>query len=233
MGAKRRPDNFANYTRAIIRLLSGRRIPMLSILITHWKTKSLGVVGVVGVVGVLRIPLRALARFVAIMCFFNSKIMTRFYKPYTAGTRHRSVSDFKKITASQPNKQLTGAFDRAKGRNHRGVMTSRHRGGGHKRLYRQIDFKRDLIDVPGVIQSIEYDPNRNARIVQIHYLNGSKKYILHSAEFKLGQTVIASPKAAILEGNCLPLARIPLGQEVHNVECCPAGGGKLVRAAGT
>nr|YP_009367842.1 ribosomal protein L2 [Hazenia capsulata]ARK14865.1 ribosomal protein L2 [Hazenia capsulata] len=156
----------------------------------------------------------------------------RLYKPYTASTRNRSVSDFSEITKKQPEKSLTSWVFRAKGRNNRGVITSRHRGGGHKRLYRLIDFKRQKIDISGKVATIEYDPNRNARIALLHYQDGSKGYILHPRGLKVGETVISSLEAPIFIGNCLPLKAIPLGTEVHNVELHSGGGGQLARAAG-
>jgi large subunit ribosomal protein L2 len=159
--------------------------------------------------------------------------MTRFYKPYTPGTRHRSVSDFKNRTGVKPNKQLTQSHHRAKGRNNRGIITSRHRGGGHKRLYRQINFERNKIAWRGLVVSIEYDPNRNARLAKIGFLDGTKSYILCPRGLNVGQWVSSSPNAPIAPGNCLPLRHIPLGTEIHNLELHPGGGGKLVRAAGT
>jgi large subunit ribosomal protein L2 len=157
----------------------------------------------------------------------------RLYKPYTAGTRNRSVSDFSEITKSKPEKTLTSWNFRSKGRNNRGIITSRHLGGGHKRLYRLIDFKRDKIGMTAKVQSVEYDPNRNARVVLLHYQDGSKSYILQPRGLKVGETVISSPQAPILIGNCLPLNAIPLGTEVHNVELRSGGGGQLARAAGS
>lgn len=156
----------------------------------------------------------------------------RLYKPYTASTRNRSVSDFSEITKKQPEKTLTSWIFRAKGRNNRGVITSRHRGGGHKKLYRLIDFKREKIDISGKVATIEYDPNRNARIALLHYQDGSKGYILHPRGLKIGETVVSSLEAPIFIGNCLPLKAIPLGTEVHNVELHSGGGGQLARAAG-
>lgn len=157
----------------------------------------------------------------------------RLYKPYTAGTRNRSVSDFSEITKTKPEKTLTSWNFRSKGRNNRGVITSRHLGGGHKRLYRLIDFKREKIGVSAKVISIEYDPNRNARIVLLHYEDGSKAYILHPRGLKVGEVVLSSPDAPILIGNCLPLKAIPLGTEVHNVEIRSGGGGQLSRSAGS
>lgn len=159
----------------------------------------------------------------------------RFYKPCTPGTRHRSGNGFNEITTtvSSPSiKSLTHAFYRCKGRNNRGLITSRHRGGGHKRLYRQIHFKRDRIYENAIVKAISYDPNRNARIALIGYGDGSRHYILHPRGLELGQTVVSSPSASIEVGNCLPLHRIPLGTEVHNVEFFPGRGGQLARSAG-
>nr|AKC35185.1 50S ribosomal protein L2 [Ulva sp. UNA00071828] len=156
----------------------------------------------------------------------------RFYKPYTSGTRSRSVSDFNEITKVSPEKSLTFWLFRSKGRNNRGVITSRHRGGGHKRLYRLIDFKRNKIGINGKVKTIEYDPNRKARIALLIHDDGSKSYILHPRGLKLNQSVLASPSATISIGNCLPLKFIPLGTEVHNIELKPGSGGKLARSAG-
>nr|YP_636180.1 ribosomal protein L2 [Tupiella akineta]Q3ZJ87.1 RecName: Full=Large ribosomal subunit protein uL2c; AltName: Full=50S ribosomal protein L2, chloroplastic [Tupiella akineta]AAV80604.1 ribosomal protein L2 [Tupiella akineta] len=157
----------------------------------------------------------------------------RLYKPYTASTRNRSVSDFSEITEKKPEKTLTSWVFRSKGRNNRGIITSRHLGGGHKRLYRLIDFKRQKIGILGKVATIEYDPNRNARIVLLHYQDGAKGYILHPRGLKVGGTVVTSPEAPILIGNCLPLKAIPLGTEVHNVELYSGMGGQLSRAAGS
>ena len=156
----------------------------------------------------------------------------RLYKPYTASTRNRSVSDFSEITQTRPEKSLLYPLHCSKGRNNRGVITSRHRGGGHKKFYRLIDLKRQKVNVPGKVATIEYDPNRNARIALINYQDGEKRYILHPRGLKVGETVLASPSAAILIGNCLPFQSIPLGTIVHNVELTPGCGGQLARAAG-
>lgn len=157
----------------------------------------------------------------------------RFYKAYTPGTRHRSVSEFVEITSIKAEKSLTLWLNRSQGRNNRGVITSRHRGGGHKRLYRIIDFRRDKIGIPAKVATIEYDPNRNARISLLHYKDGDKKYILHPRGVQIGETLISSVTAPIINGNCLPLTNIPLGTQVHNVELQPGKGGQLARAAGT
>ncbi|EKQ68884.1 ribosomal protein L2, bacterial/organellar [Leptolyngbyaceae cyanobacterium JSC-12] len=157
----------------------------------------------------------------------------RIYRPYTPGTRERSISDFAEITRSEPEKSLTKSRHRAKGRNNRGVITCRHRGGGHKRLYRLVDFRRDKRNIPAKVAAIEYDPNRNARIALLYYQDGEKRYILHPAGLAVGATVIAGSDAPIEIGNALPLANIPLGTVVHNVELTPGKGGQIVRAAGT
>nr|AND48615.1 ribosomal protein L2 [Sphagnum contortum] len=157
----------------------------------------------------------------------------RLYKAYTPGTRNRSVSGFEEIVRSNPQKKLTYAQHNKRGRNNRGVITSRHRGGGHKRLYRQIDFRRNKKNISGKITTIEYDPNRNANICLIHYEDGEKRYILHPRGIKIEGTVISSIDAPILVGNALPLTNMPLGTTIHNVEITPGRGGQLVRAAGS
>jgi large subunit ribosomal protein L2 len=151
----------------------------------------------------------------------------------TPGTRERTVSKFSEITRSEPEKSLTVYVHRAKGRNNRGVITCRHRGGGHKRLYRIIDFRRNKLNVPATVASVEYDPNRNARIALLQYEDGEKRYILHPATLAVGSTVLSGPDAPLEIGNALPLYKIPLGTEVHNVELQPGKGGQVVRAAGT
>ncbi|MBD2460752.1 50S ribosomal protein L2 [Oscillatoria sp. FACHB-1407] len=156
----------------------------------------------------------------------------RDYRPYTPGTRQRTDSDFSEITKSKPEKSLTRSFHRAKGRNNRGVITCRHRGGGSKRLYRLIDFRRDKHNIPAQVMSVEYDPNRNARIALLQYEDGEKRYILHPATLAVGTTVIAGPNAPFEVGNALPLGNMPLGTVVHNVELYPGKGGQIVRAAG-
>ncbi len=156
----------------------------------------------------------------------------RIYRPYTPGTRERTVSDFAEITRDEPEKSLTKSRHRPKGRNNRGVITCRHRGGGHKRLYRQIDFRRDKRNVPAKVAAIEYDPNRNARIALLYYKDGEKRYILHPAGLAVGTTIIAGSDSPIEIGNALPLSNIPLGTTVHNVELTPGRGGQVVRAAG-
>jgi large subunit ribosomal protein L2 len=156
----------------------------------------------------------------------------RFFKPYTPSTRERVVSDFSEITKSKPEKSLTKSVHRAKGRNNRGVITCRHRGGGHKRRYRMIDFRRDKRNMPATVLSVEYDPNRNARISLVQYEDGEKRYILHPANLAVGTVITAGADAPIEIGNALPLSNIPLGTTVHNVELVPGKGGQIVRAAG-
>lgn len=158
----------------------------------------------------------------------------RSYRPYTPGTRQKSVSDFAEITTDSPEKSLTRGRKRDKGRNNRGVITSRRRGGGHKRRYRDVDFRRSTkTDVPGKVVTVEYDPNRNARISLVHYQDGEKRYILHPRDLVPGTQIITGPDAPIEVGNSLPLAKIPLGTAVHNVEITPGRGGQMVRAAGS
>ncbi|MBW4511197.1 MAG: 50S ribosomal protein L2 [Scytonematopsis contorta HA4267-MV1] len=157
---------------------------------------------------------------------------TRSFRPYTPSTRQVTISDFSEITKSEPEKSLTKNKHRKKGRNNRGVITSRFRGGGHKKLYRIIDFKRDKLNVPAKVAAIEYDPNRNARIALLYYQDGEKRYILHPNGLKVGTTVIAGVDSPFEVGNALPLYKIPLGTGVHNVELSPGKGGQIVRAAG-
>jgi large subunit ribosomal protein L2 len=158
----------------------------------------------------------------------------RFLQAYTPGTRNRSVSDFSELTDnnSAPEKTLTVSIHRSKGRNNRGIITCRHRGGGHKRLYRQIDFRRDKIGVVAKVVKIEYDPNRNARIALLRYEDGEKRYIIHPRGLNIGDIIQSDLNAPILIGNSLPLRNIPLGAEVHNVEFQPGSGGQLARSAG-
>ena len=156
----------------------------------------------------------------------------RFYKAYTPGTRNRSVSDCTGLTKTRPEKSLTRLVHRAKGRNNRGVITCRHRGGGHKRLYRQIDFRRNKYDMNAQVLTIEYDPNRNARIALVQYEDGEKRYILQPTGLKVGDNIIASTEAPNSIGNSLPLASMPLGVQLHNIEVNPKKGGQLVRSAG-
>lgn len=157
----------------------------------------------------------------------------RLYKSYTPGTRNRALSTFSEITKSKPEKSLLCKNQRSKGRNNRGVITVRHRGGGHKRLYRLIDFKRNKYGVEGVVAAIEYDPNRNARIALIHYKDGEKRYILQPKNLNVGDTIVSGSGSSLTVGNTLPLEELPLGTSVHNIELIPNRGGQIVRAGGT
>ena len=157
----------------------------------------------------------------------------RLYKSYTPGTRHRALSAFTEITKAKPEKSLIRKNHRKKGRNNRGVITIRHRGGGHKRRYRLIDFNRSKYGINGTVTSIEYDPNRNARIALICYSDGEKRYILHPKGLNIGDTILSGSGSSLNIGNTLPLSEIPLGTSVHNLELIPNKGGQLVRAAGT
>jgi large subunit ribosomal protein L2 len=156
----------------------------------------------------------------------------RSYRPYTPGTRERTVSDFAEVTRDKPEKSLTYYKHRAKGRNNRGVITSRRRGGGHKKLYRKVDFYRNKLGVAAKVAAIEYDPNRNARLALLHYSDGEKRYILWPAGLKVGESVQSGPGSPLEVGNALPLSDIPLGTSVHNVELTPGRGGQIVRSAG-
>ena len=157
----------------------------------------------------------------------------RLYKSYTPGTRNRALSSFDEITKMTPEKSLIRKNHRNKGRNNRGVITIRHRGGGHKRRYRLIDFKRNKYGVKGQVAAVEYDPNRNARIALIYYSDGDKRYILHAKTLKVGDQVLSGAGSSIAIGNALPLSEIPLGTSVHNIELQPNKGGQIVRAGGT
>ncbi len=156
----------------------------------------------------------------------------RQYKPTTSSRRFRTVSTFEEITAVKPEKSLLEPLKKSGGRNNQGKVTARFRGGGNKRLYRVIDFKRDKYDVPGKVATIEYDPNRSARIALIHYQDGEKRYILAPVGLKVGDTVVSSDTADIKPGNCLPLRAIPVGTVIHNLEMTLGKGGQLVRSAG-
>jgi len=157
----------------------------------------------------------------------------RLYKSYTPGTRNRALSSFDDITKMKPEKTLLRKNHRNKGRNNRGVITVRHRGGGHKRRYRLIDFKRNKYNIEGIVASIEYDPNRNARIALINYTDGEKRYILHPKNLNVGNKIIAGLNSSLNIGNNLTLEKIPLGTSIHNIELIPNRGGQIVRAAGT
>lgn len=153
-------------------------------------------------------------------------------KPTSPGRRFASFHDFAEVTTSTPEKSLLKPLPKSGGRNNLGRVTVRHRGGGHKRKYRVIDFKRDKVDVPAKVATIEYDPNRSALIALLHYADGEKRYILAPRKLKVGDTVITAAKADIQPGNCLPLRNIPLGQDVHNIEMKIGKGGQMCRAAG-
>lgn len=154
------------------------------------------------------------------------------FRPVTPGSRFRAVSAFDEITRKGPEKSLTEPLKKSGGRNHHGHITSRRRGGGHKRTYRRIDFRRDKHGVPGRVAEIEYDPNRSANIALIHYVDGEKRYILHPRGLEPDATVVSGPDADVQPGNALPLDRIPLGTMVHNIELKPEKGGQIVRSAG-
>jgi len=158
----------------------------------------------------------------------------RRYKPTSPGRRGATVSDFAELTpGAQAPKALLRPKRRKGGRNNQGVITARHRGGGHKRSYRIVDFRRDKDGVPAVVHSIQYDPNRSARIALLHYKDGEKRFILAPEGLKVGAEVVSGPDAPAAVGNCLPLSHIPLGMEVHNIEMQPGRGGALCRSAGT
>ena len=157
----------------------------------------------------------------------------RIYKSITPGTRNRSVADFTNLTKKKPEKSLLAKKMSKAGRNNRGVITIRHRGGGHKKRYRIIDFKRNKSEIEAKVASIEYDPNRNARIALLHYTDGEKRYILHPKKLEIGSVVVSGPQAPIEIGNALPLSSVPLGTSIHNVELIPGRGGQIIRSAGT
>ena len=156
----------------------------------------------------------------------------RKYKPTSAGRRNMSVSTFEEITKKRPESGLTEPLKKTGGRNNRGRITTRHRGGGHKRQYRIIDFKRNKIGIPGKVQAIEYDPNRSSRIALIAYIDGEKRYIICPVGLKVGDSVMSGPQADIRISNALPLTAIPLGTQVHNIELQIGRGGVMVRSAG-
>ncbi len=155
------------------------------------------------------------------------------FKPRTPGTRFRSGSDFSELTTNKPHKPLTEPLKKTAGRNSQGRITSFQRGGGHKRLYRKIDFKRNKFDVPAKVVSIEYDPNRSARIALLNYSDGEKRYIIAPDGVKVGDSVVSGEKVEINVGNALPIKNIPVGTVIHNIELKPGAGAKIIRAAGT
>ncbi len=156
----------------------------------------------------------------------------RKLKPITPGTRFFSVSTFEEITKIEPEKSLLRPLKKTGGRNNLGRITSRHRGGGHKRMYRVVDFKRDKHGIEGTVVSIEYDPNRSCRIALIHYIDGEKRYIIAPEGLSVGSKVLSGPDADVQVGNALPLRNIPAGTMVHNVELFPGKGGQVGRSAG-
>jgi len=157
---------------------------------------------------------------------------TRLLKPITPGTRHYSVSSFDEVTTDKPYKPLTKSIKRSGGRNNAGRITSRHRGGGHKRKYRVIDWKRDKFGKKATVETIEYDPNRSAYIALVKYGDGERRYILAPEKLQVGETIESGPNAELKVGNTLPLGNIPAGFTIHNIEMKPGKGGQLVRSAG-
>jgi large subunit ribosomal protein L2 len=157
----------------------------------------------------------------------------RKYNPTSPGVRQKTSLTFDEITTNEPHPPLTEKLDRSGGRNNQGHLTSWWRGGGHKRLYRIIDFKRDKKDIAGKVSTVEYDPNRSARIALVTYADGEKRYILQPVGIKVGDTIVAGDNVDILPGNCLPLKNIPLGTQIHNVELRPGKGGQIARSAGS
>ncbi len=156
----------------------------------------------------------------------------KVFKPTSPGRRDMTGFSFEEITRSEPERSLVRGLRNKAGRNMRGKITVRHQGGGHKRLYREIDFKRDKLNVPARVSTIEYDPNRSARIALLVYADGEKRYILAPLGVKVGDQIVSSQKAEIRPGNTLPLRNIPLGTTIHNIELYPGRGGQLVRSAG-
>lgn len=156
----------------------------------------------------------------------------RRYKPTSAGRRNMSVLTFEEITKKEPESSLLEPLRKQAGRNNRGRITTRHRGGGHKRMYRLIDFKRTKHGIPAKVAAIEYDPNRSANIALLHYVDGEKRYILAPVGLKVGDQVMSGPEADIRPGNALPLQSIPLGTQIHNIELQIGRGGVMVRSAG-
>jgi large subunit ribosomal protein L2 len=157
----------------------------------------------------------------------------RQFKPNTPGTRFKQNANFEEITKGKPEKALTKARKRLSGRNSYGRITTRFRGGGHKRRYRFIDFTRDKVGIPATVVAVEYDPNRSARIALLHYKDGEKRYIIAPANLAVGTVISSGSNAEIKPGNTLMLAEIPVGENLHNIELRPGGGAKLVRSAGT
>ncbi|MDD3776017.1 MAG: 50S ribosomal protein L2 [Actinomycetota bacterium] len=154
------------------------------------------------------------------------------YKPTSPGRRLATVSDFSDLTKKRPEKSLTSSLNKKSGRNNNGRVTTRHTGGGHKRLYRAIDFKRNKDNIPAKVAAIEYDPNRSARIALLNYADGEKRYIVAPRKLNVGDTVVSGPQADIKPGNCLPLENIPTGTVIHNIELKAGKGAEIVRSAG-
>ncbi len=165
--------------------------------------------------------------------FSGCDMPVRNRKPTSPGRRFQTVSDFASITKDKPEKSLLAKQKRSSGRNAHGRITSRHRGGGHKRRYRVVDFRRDKDAIPAKVAAVEYDPNRNARLALLHYADGEKRYILHPAGVRVGDKLQSGSGAEIRAGNALPLRNIPAGAVVHAVELRPGGGAKMARAAGS
>lgn len=157
----------------------------------------------------------------------------RKFNPTSPGRRFMSGSDFADVTTDKPHKPLVSPNKQKAGRNSQGRITSFQRGGGHKRRYRKIDFKRDKFGVPAKVASVEYDPNRSSRIALLHYADGEKRYIIAPDDIKVGDTLMSGVDAEVVTGNALPIRNIPVGNTVHNIELKPKGGGKIARAAGT
>jgi large subunit ribosomal protein L2 len=157
----------------------------------------------------------------------------KVYKPKTPGTRHKTSYTFEEITKTTPERSLIVPLKKNAGRNMYGRVTVRHRGGGHKRFIRLVDFKRDKFDVPAKVAAIEYDPNRTARLALLHYVDGEKRYIVAPVGLMVGDTVLSGQNVDIRPGNSLPLSSIPVGTTIHNVELQPGNGGQMVRSAGT
>ena len=156
----------------------------------------------------------------------------RQFKPVTKGTRFRTVSDFSEITRTTPEKSLLSPLTKSGGRDNHGHISMRRRGGGHKRRYRIIDFKRNKFDMPATVREIEYDPNRSARIALVEYADGEKRYILHPRGLSVGDTIVSGPGSDIRLGNAIPLREVPLGTDVHNIELKIGKGGQMARSAG-
>lgn len=156
----------------------------------------------------------------------------RAYRPTSAGRRFGTVSDFSEITKTEPEKSLVVRRKKTGGRNNVGRLTMRHHGGGHKSIYRMVDFRRDKDDVPAKVAAVEYDPHRSARIALLYYADGEKRYIVHPVELKVGQKVVSGQAAEPAAGNAMPLRSIPPGVPIHSIELNPGQGGKLARAAG-